>query len=243
MKRNDFLNMELQDCLGIITMNNPPQNFIPTPDFIDEDALLSFLRVPEIKGVVITGSGRHFSAGADLENLKSLSGFPIELAKSISYGKNLLNIIENINLPVVAAIKGICFGGGFEIALSAHIRVSSENALFAFPEINHQLMPGLAGTITLPILSGVSDALQLLLSGNTIDAQKAKAMRLINYIVPQKEVMNFSVQMLTQLVKDRPRYVIEAIVQSIMNSGKLPLEQALEKETQLFCKLAVNANF
>ncbi len=144
MKRNDFLKMELQDCLGIITLNNPPQNFIPTPDFIDEDALVSFLQMQEIKGIVITGNGRHFSAGADLENLKSLSLFPEELSKSLTYGKKLLSIIENSNLPVVAAIKGICFGGGFEIALSAHIRVCSENALFAFPEINHQLMPGLA---------------------------------------------------------------------------------------------------
>ncbi len=242
MKRNDFLKMELQDCLGIITLNNPPQNFIPTPDFIDEDALVSFLQMQEIKGIVITGNGRHFSAGADLENLKSLSLFPEELSKSLTYGKKLLSIIENSNLPVVAAIKGICFGGGFEIALSAHIRVCSENALFAFPEINHQLMPGLGGAVKLPLLAGVSDALQLLLSGNTIDAQKAKSMHIIDYIVPQKEVIDFSVQMLTQLVKDRPRYVIEAIVQSIMNSGKLPLEQALEKETRLFCKLAINAN-
>ena len=103
-------------------------------------------------------------------------------------------------------------------------------------------MPGLGGAVKLPLLAGVSDALQLLLSGNTIDAQKAKSMHIIDYIVPQKEVIDFSVQMLTQLVKDRPRYVIEAIVQSIMNSGKLPLEQALEKETRLFCKLAINAN-
>jgi enoyl-CoA hydratase/carnithine racemase len=239
--KEEYLTLETSGNIGIITLNNPPQNFIPTPDFVEGEILNSFLQQEQIKAILICGSGRHFSAGASLENLKTLAEMPDMLQKSLQYGKALLQSIENSCLPVISAIKGVCFGGGLEIALHSHIRVSAENALFAFPEINHGLMPGLSGTVKLPEITGVSEALQLFLSGNTIDAEKAKEIHLIDYIVPSKEVFEFSLQLLEKLVHDRPRYVIEAIIQSIMNSKKLPLAEALDKETHLFCHLAVNA--
>ena len=242
MDKLDFLSIETHGCIGIITLNHPPQNSIPTPDFADLETLTSFLNLPEYKGFIITGNGRHFSVGAQLENLASLIKIPQALEESLNYGKALLQLIENVNLPVVSAIKGICFGGGLEIALASHIRVCSDRALFAFPEINHNLMPGLGGTVKLQELLSVADALNLFLSGDTVDAEKAKEMKLVDYVVSPNNVLDFSIQLLNNLVVDRPKYVIEAIMKAISNAQKLPFNQALDEETRLFCHLAAKAN-
>ena len=154
-------------------------------------------------------------------------------------GKDLLQLIANTPLPVVAEISGACFGGGLEIALACHIRICSENALFAFPEANHGIMPGLGGTITLSKLIGPGRATQMILSGDIVNAEKALETGLVDHVVPKETLHGFTLHYLEKLTRDRDVEVIRSIMRSIHNAMNMDAGQALEEETRLFCELAL----
>ena len=154
-------------------------------------------------------------------------------------GKEILNYLDDIEVPTIAAIRGACFGGGLEIALACHIRVCSQNALFAFPETNLNLLPGLGGTVRLPEKLPFSTALQILLSGGIISAEKALEIRLADHLVPSRQVCNFSLSLMKKMVDNRPIEVIRSVVRALNNSRRMSAREAMEEETRMFCELAV----
>ena len=226
------------DDIGILSINLPPQNYIPAPDFSDIDELNNWIVKNKFKGLIISGEGRHFSAGADLKNLRELAFDEKQLFSRITKGKELLDYINDLNIPVIAAIKGSCFGGGLEIALACHIRVCTQNALFAFPEINQNIMPGLAATVRLPALSGFNNAAKMILTGDITDAETALKIRLVDYISDDKDIISFALKLLKRMTENRLIEVIQSIMTSLHNFRKLSYEAALAEETRLFCILA-----
>jgi enoyl-CoA hydratase/carnithine racemase len=234
-----FLEFDIKDKIGIITINIPPHNYIPVPDFLEMDILKLWIVMNSLKGIIIHGAGRHFSAGADLKNLNKLARDEKQLLSSITKGKALLEFISNLNIPVIAAINGSCFGGGLEIALACHIRVCTANSLFAFPEINHNIMPGLAATVRLPQIAGFTNATKILLSGDITDAETALKIHLVDHISEEKEISAFAMKLLKKMTDHRQIDVIRSIMTSLQNSRRLPFEEALAEETRLFCWLAV----
>ena len=149
MEKSNIVNWDRRGEIGILTISNGKENYLPQPDFVDIEEIKKWTSEDDLKGIIITGLGRNFSAGADIENLNKLSQNEDLLQEKMELGKNVLDFIENLNIPVIAAINGVCFGGGLEIALACHIRIASPKALFAFPEINHGIIPGLGGTYRL----------------------------------------------------------------------------------------------
>jgi len=227
------------DDIGIVTLHLPPQNFIPVPDFIDDKELHAWITKNQFKGIIIQGAGRHFSAGADLKNLFDLARDEKQLISRMNKGKDLLEYISNLKIPVIAAIKGSCFGGGLEIALACHIRVCTENALFAFPEVNLNLMPGLAATVRLPQLTGFSNATSMILTGDITDAGTALKIKLVDHISGDKDISLYALKLLKKMTDHHLLEVIHSIMTSLHNSRKLPYKEALAEETNLFCKLAI----
>ena len=225
--------------IGILSLVSAHENYLDEPEFIPLDQANKYFNEPDLKGIIIRGSGRHFSAGADLEKLKEMARDEMFLTEKISAGKKLIQLIDTLRLPVVAEIRGACFGGGLEIALACHIRICSENALFAFPETNHGIMPGLGGTITLSRLVGPGRAAGMILSGSIVDAKQALAMGLADYVVPQKELHDHAMDYLGKLTADRDIDVIRSVMQSIHCSQTRPLDEAMSEETKLFCALAI----
>ena len=233
-----FLAFDHIDDIGLLTLNLPPQNFVPQPDFIDLDELKKWIVVNNFKGLIIQGAGRHFSAGADLKKLFQFALDEKQLIGKMAKGKALLDFIYNLNIPVIGAIKGSCFGAGLEIALACHIRVCTSNSLFAFPEINHNLMPGLAGTLRLSEVAGFSNAMKMMLTGDIFNAEKALEMKLVDYVTDEKDIKDFALKMMKRMTDHRPREVIHSIMTSLHNYRKLSFAEALREETRLFCKLA-----
>jgi len=243
MKENLRYKWERAGNIGIISLNNPPGNLIETPDFIDVDEFNGWLADRTIKGLIIKGAGRHFSAGADLNQLRKLAANKKLLASKISEGKSLICSIRESEVPVVAAINGACFGAGFEIALACHIRICGENSMFAFPEILHDLIPGLGGSSMLTDLVGEGKSLEIILSGNIVDAQKALELKIADFVVPAKETEKFAIEFLRNLTHDRDPEVIRSVMKSIHNSKSMSFEKALEEETKMFCRLASDGHF
>src|SRR6516164_9876016 len=136
-----------------------------------------------VRGVILTGAGdKAFIAGADISELTNLTA--VEAEKSSTFGQGVLDLIENLGKPVIAAVNGFALGGGCETAMACTIRIAADTAKFGQPEVTLGLVPGGGGTQRLPRLVGKGRALQLILSGEMISAQEAYRIGLVNEVVP-----------------------------------------------------------
>jgi enoyl-CoA hydratase len=185
-----------------------------------------------IRGVILTGAGdKAFIAGADISELATITA--VEAERSSSYGQEVLNLIENLGKPVIAAVNGFSLGGGCETAMACTIRVAAEHAQFGQPEVTLGIIPGGGGTQRLPRLIGKGRALQLILSGEMISAQEAYRIGLVNEVVPAADLMARAEAILKQISSNAPiavKYALEAA-----NKGmEMSLSQGLSLEASYF---------
>src|SRR5712692_5265493 len=173
-----------------------------------------------VRGAILTGAGdKAFIAGADISELAHVTA--VEAEKSSSYGQAVLNLIENLGKPVIAAVNGFALGGGCETAMACTIRVASENARFGQPEVKLGLIPGGGGTQRLPRLVGKGRALQLILSGETISAQEAYRIGLVNEVVPAGELIPRAEAILKRIYSNAPisvKYALEVVNKGLETS-------------------------
>src|SRR6059036_2569205 len=173
-----------------------------------------------VRGVILTGAGdKAFIAGADINELAQVTA--VEAEESSSYGQLVLNLIENLGKPVVAAVNGFALGGGCETAMACAIRVASENAKFGQPEVKLGLIPGGGGTQRLPRLVGKGRALQLIMSGSTISAQEAYRIGLVNEVVPAANLIARAEAILKEIFSNAPiavKYSLEAVNKGLETS-------------------------
>ncbi|MDP1621194.1 MAG: enoyl-CoA hydratase/isomerase family protein [Bacteroidales bacterium] len=240
MNSSEPVIFEMLDSIGVICLNDPPANELAIPDFITLTQLKRWLETPGLKGLIIKGEGKNFSAGGNLDAVFKNSNHPETLKTLMHDGVKLLNYIQDLDIPVIAAINRICFGGGLEIALACHIRVASENALLAFPESNHNLMPGMGGTFRLPVCTGFARSAKMILGGDTVNAADAKEMGIVDFIAPKDQAFEYALTLMRKMTLDRPVKVIRSIMQALKNASDLPQEEAMGEETRLFCSLAVD---
>ena len=174
----------------------------------------------EVRGLILTGAGdKAFIAGADISELAHVTA--VEAEQSSSFGQAVLNLIENLGKPVIAAINGFALGGGCETAMACTIRIAAENAKFGQPEVKLGLLPGGGGTQRLPRLVGKGRALQLILSGETISASEAYRIGLINEIVPAADLIARAEAILKQIFANAPiavKYSIDAVNKGLETS-------------------------
>jgi enoyl-CoA hydratase/carnithine racemase len=186
----------------------------------------------QVRGVILTGAGdKAFIAGADISELAHVTA--VEAEKSSSYGQAVLNLIENLGKPVIAAVNGFALGGGCETAMACTIRVASEHAKFGQPEVTLGLIPGGGGTQRLPRLIGKGRALQIILSGEMISAQEAFRMGLVNEVVPAAELITRAEAILKRIFSNAPvavKYLLEAVNKGMETSQA----EGLSLEASLF---------
>jgi enoyl-CoA hydratase len=180
----------LENNVLTITVNRPDKlNALNKEVFNDLDNVLENIeKNPEIRSAIITGAGtKAFVAGADISEF---NGFSKAQAISMSKrGQDIFFKIERCNKPIIAAVNGFALGGGCELSMACHFRIASDNAKFGQPEVNLGLIPGYGGTQRLVQLIGKGRALELLMSGNMIDANTALQYGLVNYVVKQEELL------------------------------------------------------
>jgi enoyl-CoA hydratase len=166
-----------------------------------------------VRGVILTGSGdKAFIAGADIGDLARLSA--VQAADSSSHGQAVLDLVENLGKPVIAAINGFALGGGCETAMACTIRLASDKAKFGQPEVGLGLLPGGGGTQRLPRLVGKGRALQLILSGEMISAQEAYRIGLVNEVVSPADLIPRAEAILKRIFANAPlgvKYSLEAV--------------------------------
>lgn len=166
-----------------------------------------------VRGVILTGAGdKAFIAGADINELAHATA--VDAEQESSYGQEVLNLIENLGKPVIAAINGFALGGGCETAMACTIRVAVESAKFGQPEVKLGVIPGGGGTQRMPRLVGKGRALHLILTGEMISAQEAYRIGLVNEIVPAADLITRAEAILQQIFGNAPvavKYSLEAV--------------------------------
>ncbi|KJC56409.1 enoyl-CoA hydratase [Bradyrhizobium sp. LTSPM299] len=196
---------EKKASIAYVTVNRPKVlNALNTPTWTDLKAAFEDAKADtSIHGVILTGAGnKAFIAGADISELAHVGAFDAE--ESSRFGQGVLDLIENLGKPVIAAINGFALGGGCETAMACTIRIAAEHARFGQPEVKLGLLPGGGGTQRLPRLVGKGRALQLILTGETITAQEAYRIGLVNEIVPAANLIARAETILTQISANAP---------------------------------------
>jgi enoyl-CoA hydratase len=206
---------EKKDATAYVTVNRPRVlNALNTPTWQDLRTAFTDARDDAaVRGVILTGAGdKAFIAGADIGELAHVTAFEAE--QSSRLGQGVLDLIEGLGKPVVAAINGFALGGGCETAMACTIRIAVEHAKFGQPEVKLGLPPGGGGTQRLPRLVGKSRALQLILCGEMIGAQEAYRIGLVNEIVPVADLIKRAEAILEQIAANGPiavKFALEAV--------------------------------
>src|SRR6201981_4064443 len=181
---------EKKGSIAYVTVNRPKVlNSLNTPTWTDLQTAFEDAKADaSVRGVILTGAGeKAFIAGADISELAHVDAYEAE--ESSRFGQSVLDLIENLGKPVIAAINGFALGGGCETAMACTIRIAAEHAKFGQPEVKLGLLPGGGGTQRLPRLVGKGRALQLILSAEMIGAQEAYRIGLVNEIVARDNLI------------------------------------------------------
>src|ERR1700674_286324 len=201
----DNVQYEKKGWSAYVTINRPKVlNALNTPTWTDLQAAFEDAKADaSVRGVILTGAGdKAFIAGADISELADVDAYGAE--ESSRFGQEVLDLIENLGKPVIAAINGFALGGGCETAMACTIRIAVEHAKFGQPEVKLGLLPGGGGTQRLPRLVGKGRALQLILTGETISAQEAYRIGLVNEVVPVANLIARAETILKQISANAP---------------------------------------
>ena len=224
---------------GVTTLafDNPPVNALSQKVLKELDQLFDELKAdPETKVIIFTSlKPQVFIAGADLKEFPQITSGAKAEEKSRE-GQAIFNKIEKMPKPVIAAIQGVCLGGGNELAMACHIRIASDRARFGQPEINLGLIPGYGGTQRLPRIVGLSKATELILTGDMITAQEALRIGLVNAVVSGHALLKHA----KGLAKKIASKGIPAVSQALFlldRSRRTSLEEGLKEEAAVFGKI------
>ncbi|MDX2183596.1 MAG: enoyl-CoA hydratase-related protein [Gemmatimonadaceae bacterium] len=232
---------ERADRIATITVNRPDKLNALNATVIRELGLaIDACRADDtIGGILLTGAGRAFVAGADISELSGLSA---AAARDVALaGQAVFRRFESSPKPVVAAINGFAFGGGCELAMACHLRIAAEGAKLGQPEAKLGLLPGYGGTQRLPRLVGRAKALEMLLTAQPVDAAEALRIGLVNRVVAGAELLDVSRALLQQILANGPLAVAGCL--ALVDQGEaLPLEAALAFEAAEFGAMFATAD-
>ena len=234
----DNLLLERDAAVAILTLNRPKVLNALNSQTLTElaNAMAACKDDAGVRAIVLTGAGdKSFVAGADINELAALS--PVEGKEHARRGQQIFDAIEQLGKPVIAAINGFALGGGCELAMACTLRIAADTARFGQPEINLGLIPGYAGSQRLPRLVGRGVALELLLTGDMIGAQRAYEIGLVNRVVPAADLMTEATRVAHTLAAKAPiavRYILDAVHQGLDS----PFAQGEYLETSLFGTIA-----
>jgi enoyl-CoA hydratase len=234
----NYVLIESRGDVAVVTVNRPGKLNALNAETVNElrTALEQVAGDDAVRAVILTGAGeKSFVAGADIAELAKMT--PLSGIQVSRQGQDTFRFLETMRKPVIAAVNGFALGGGLELALACHFRVASENAKFGLPEVKLGIIPGYGGTVRLPRVVGRGRALELVLTGEMIDAQEAYRIGLVNHVYAQGELMGAAEQLAKKIAANGPVAVALAI-EAVDHGYHASTEDALRLEANLFGLLA-----
>lgn len=237
-----YLTTTTEDRVATVVFSNPPANALSSPVMTEiEEVFRELAADATVKAVVFTGAGQLFISGADIQEVAGIA----DAAKGrelTARGQRIFDQIEQMEKPVVAAINGLfCLGGGLELAMACHLRVAGERVRLGQPEIDLGIIPGFGGTQRLVRLVGQAKAIELILTGDKIPGPEAKAIGLVNKVVPDGEVVK-QAQGLAKKIAGKSAVAVRAALRAIREGIGRPLTEGQALESQLFGMVCESAD-
>lgn len=232
----EHLIIEREESIAIVSINrHERRNTIARKTLEELSAAFDELGADDsVRAVIVTGAGgKAFCAGADLEEGFVVSADTVK--DIVGFGQSVYRKIEHFPKPVVAAVTGYAFGGGFELMLSCDISVAEENVNVGQPEITRGLIPGWGGTQKIPRIAGKNRAMEIMLLGGRLKAQELAAMGLINRVVPKGQGLDAAKDIARKLAKHPPA-VLALIKDAVLRGTQTTLEQGLAMEAENFTR-------
>lgn len=239
MDEQHYVKLTTENNVALLVIERPPVNALNSAA-LDELAVACdrLFADEQVKVVVITGAGeKAFVSGADIREIAAIRDQPDAVRAFVRRGQDLFNKIEAAPKPVIAAVNGVALGGGLELAMACHIRLFSEKARAGQTETNLGIMPGWGGTQRLARLIGPGRALELILTGEIIDAQEAYRLGLANQVVPADQLLEEALALARKIANKSGR-VNRSILRAVLDGLNMPLADGLRHEAELFTALA-----
>ncbi len=230
--------MAVEDRVAVLTIDHRPVNALDRQTLRELGEAVDAIGVdPAVKVIVITGGGSlAFVAGADIKEVGQIKS-PQEAQEMAALGQTVFLKIQRLTKPVIAAINGVCLGGGCELAMACHLRISGDRVRFGQPEISLGIIPGWGGTQRLPRLIGKAKATEWILTGDMYTAQEALRLGLVNQVVPQDQVLKVAKD-LARKIASKGAVAITQSLRAIEDGLNLSLEAGLAKEAEAFGAVA-----
>ena len=232
-----FMKVALEERLAVVTIDHPPVNALNNQTLQELGQLLDAIREESgVKAVIITGGGSlAFGYGADIKEVAQ-NNSPDANRAMIALGQSVFLKVQRLNKPVIAAVNGVCVGGSLELAMACHLRVSGDRARFGQPELNLGIMPGWGGTQRLPRLIGRTKAAEWILTGDTVLAQEALRVGLVNQVVPQDQVLKAAKDLARKIIQ-KGAVAVTQVLWAMEEGSRGTLEDGLAKEAEAFGKV------
>ena len=232
-----YLTLEVADRVAILWINRPDKlNALNDAVIAELGQAIDTIRVDDtISGVLVTGKGRAFVAGADISELAGQS--PVVAKGRARAGQDVFRRIETCPKPVIAVVNGFALGGGCELAMACHVRIASDAAKFGQPESKLGLLPGFGGSQRLSRLVGKGRAMQLLMTGEMIDAAEAYRIGLVNKVVPAAGLMGAAHEMMKLILANAP-LAVALCIEAVDRGLEMSLDEGLILEANHFAILA-----
>ncbi len=235
----NILKLEVKDNIALVTISRPQAMNALNSDFFKEmnKMLTQISNQKEIRAMIITGEGKAFVAGADISEMSNMNS---EQGSAFSkIGQDVFYRFGTMEIPVIAAVNGFALGGGCELAMGCDIRIASTFAKFGQPEVNLGLIPGYAGTQRLPRLVGLSNALNLLMTADIINAEEAYRIGLVQKVVEPDKLIEEAIA-LANKIASKGKIAIKMVKQVTINGMMKDFNQASELEAKEFGNLFGN---
>jgi enoyl-CoA hydratase len=233
-----YVRVEWDADVAIVTIDREDKLNALNAEVVAEigDVFSSLRDDDKVRGVILTGAGdKAFVAGADIGELATMD--PLSGVRVSRDGQEVFRSIERFPKPVLAAVGGFALGGGCELALACHMRLASENARFGLPEVRLGIIPGYGGTIRLARLVGLGRAIELTLTGDMVDAERARDIGLVSAVVPKDALLDEAKTLIRKVTKNGP-VAVRMALESIYRGLDTATAEALDFESSLFGLLA-----
>jgi enoyl-CoA hydratase len=232
-----FLTLGVAYRIATLTVNRPDKlNALNDATIAELGRAIDEVRGrDDIAGLIVTGAGRAFVAGADISELSSQT--PTVAKARAQAGQHVFRRFETSPKPVIAAVNGFALGGGCELALACHIRIASDKAKFGQPEVKLGTCPGFGGTQRLPRLVGKGRAIQLITTAEMIDADEAFRIGLVNRVVPADDLMNTATEMMQAILANGP-LAVALCIEAVDRGLEMSLDEGMVLEANHFGLLA-----